>query len=104
LGWKIKGGTADGIQYSQLDRINRENVNQLQVAWRFRSGDADTINNRTQIQCNPIVVGNVLYGTTPALKAFALEANSGKLLWKFEPGEANTGTWCKSWSDVLGRG
>jgi quinoprotein glucose dehydrogenase len=90
-GWKIKGGTADGIQYSQLDRINRENVNQLQVAWSFRSGDADTINNRTQIQCNPIVVGNVLYGTTPALKAFALEANSGKLLWKFEPSEANTG-------------
>jgi quinoprotein glucose dehydrogenase len=91
LGWKIKGGTADGIQYSQLNQINRENVNQLQVAWRFRSGDADTINNRTQIQCNPIVVGNVLYGTTPTLKAFAIEANTGKLLWKFEPGEANTG-------------
>ncbi|MBL7876596.1 MAG: PQQ-binding-like beta-propeller repeat protein [Cyclobacteriaceae bacterium] len=90
-GWKIKGGTADGIQYSQLNQINRKNVNQLQVAWRYRSGDADTVNNRTQIQCNPIVVGNILYGTTPTLKAFALEANTGKLVWKFEPGEANTG-------------
>lgn len=90
-GWKIKGGTADGIQYSQLNQINRKNVNQLQVAWHYRSGDADTVNNRTQIQCNPIVVGNILYGTTPTLKAFALEANTGKLVWKFEPGEANTG-------------
>lgn len=90
-GWKIKGGTADGIQYSQLDQINKENVSQLQVAWSYQSGDADVANNRTQIQCNPIVVDGVLYGTSPALKAFALDASTGNLIWKFEPGEANSG-------------
>ena len=69
LGWKIKGGTADGIQYSQLDQINKENVHQLKIVWSYQSGEADTINNRTQIQCNPIVVDGVLYGTSPSLKA-----------------------------------
>jgi len=90
-GWRIKGGTSDGIQYSQIDQINKENVNQLQVAWTYKSGDADTVNNRTQIQCNPIVVDGVLYATSPSLKAFALDASSGKPLWKFEPAETNTG-------------
>ena len=90
-GWRIKGGTADGLQYSQLSQINKENVNQLQVAWSYQSGDADMANNRTQIQCNPIVVDGILYGTSPALKAFALDASNGNLLWKFEPGEANSG-------------
>ena len=69
-GWRIKGGTADGIQYSQLDQINKENVNQLQVAWSYQSGDADLLTNRTQIQCNPIIVDGILYGTSPSLKAF----------------------------------
>jgi len=90
-GWRIKGGTADGIQYSQLNQINKENVNQLQVAWSYHSGDADLTNNRTQIQCNPIVVDGILYGTSPTLKAFALDASNGSLIWKFEPGEVNSG-------------
>lgn len=89
--WKIKGGTADGIQYSHLDQVNKENVGSLKVAWRYRSGDADTVQNRSQIQCNPIVVDGVLYGTSPSLKAFALDATSGKQIWKFEPGEDNSG-------------
>lgn len=90
-GWRIKGGTADGIQYSQLDQINKENVNQLQVAWSYQSGDADLLTNRTQIQCNPIIVDGILYGTSPSLKAFALDASNGSLLWKFEPGKVNSG-------------
>jgi quinoprotein glucose dehydrogenase len=89
--WKIKGGTADGIQYSALDQITQENVNQLQVAWTYHAGDADTISNRTQIQCNPIIADGILYATSPTLKAFALDAATGNQLWKFEPGVANTG-------------
>lgn len=90
-GWKIKGGTADGIQYSQLNQITKENVGTLQVAWSYRTHDADTIKNRTQLQCNPIIVNGVLYATSAKLKAFAVEAATGKELWKFEPGEENPG-------------
>jgi len=89
-GWKIKGGSADGIQYSELEQIDKENVNQLRVAWTYQSGDADTINNRTQIQCNPIVVNGVLYATSPSLKAFALDAATGKQLWKYERDESGS--------------
>lgn len=90
-GWRIKGGTADGIQYSQLNQITKENVGTLQVAWSYRTHDADTIKNRTQLQCNPIIVNGVLYATSTKLKAFAVEAATGKELWKFEPGEENPG-------------
>ncbi len=90
-GWKIKGGTADGIQYSSLDEINKSTVKNLVKVWEFKSNDADTIKNRSQIQCNPIIVDNVLYATTASLKAFAIDAATGKEIWRFEPGEKNSG-------------
>lgn len=89
--WNIKGGTSDGIQYSSLNQINKGNVSHLKVAWVYSSGGADTINNRTQIQCNPIVVGRILYGTTPSLIAFAIDASDGTEIWRFDPGEKNSG-------------
>ena len=87
--WRIKGGTADGIQYSSLGQINKQNVTRLKVAWTYSAGDADTIKNRTQIQCNPIMVDGVVYATTCTQKPFALDAATGKELWKFEPALAN---------------
>src|SRR6185503_15897185 len=84
-GWAVKGGTADGIQYSSLDQINVSTVKNLKQVWSYASGDADTVDNRTQIQCNPIVVEGVLYGTSPSLKPFALDAATGKEIWKFNP-------------------
>ena len=89
--WRIKGGTADGIQYSSLQQINKQTVLNLRVAWIYRSGDADTIGNRTEIQCNPIIIDNILYGTSASLKAFAVDAATGKELWKFTPDEKNDG-------------
>ena len=90
-GWKIKGGTADGIQYSSLDEINKSTIKNLVKAWEFKSHDADTIKNRSQIQCNPIIVDNILYATTASLKAFAIDASTGKEIWRFEPEEKNSG-------------
>jgi len=83
--WRIKGGTADGIQYSSLSQINKQNVGSLKVAWMYSPRDADTVKNRTQIQCNPIMVDGILYGTTATLKPFALDAATGKEIWKFDP-------------------
>jgi quinoprotein glucose dehydrogenase len=90
-GWEIKGGTADGNQYSSLDQINISNVKDLKTIWTYASGDADTTNNRTQIQCNPIIVDGILYGTSPSLKPFALDAAKGKEIWKFDPPGENSG-------------
>lgn len=88
-GWQTYAGTQDGIRYSSLDQITTANVSQLRVAWTFSSHDADT-GNRTQNQCNPIMVDGVLYGTTPTLKLFALDAATGAQRWLFDPAGEDT--------------
>jgi quinoprotein glucose dehydrogenase len=83
-GWPAHGGNAGHTQFSPLDQINRGNVARLVVAWVHHTGDARA-DDRSQIQCNPIVVGSVLYGTSAGLKAYALDAATGRELWTFDP-------------------
>ncbi|MBC7366110.1 MAG: PQQ-binding-like beta-propeller repeat protein [Undibacterium sp.] len=82
--WSAYLGDAGGTHYSSLAQITPANVARLQPAWTFRSGDADP-KNRSQIQCNPLVIDGVLYGTTPQLVLFALDAATGRELWRFNP-------------------
>ena len=82
--WRTWSGGNDGNRYSPLKQINKSNVKQLQVAWEFHSGDADS-RGRTNMQCTPVIVNGVLYATTPTLMAVALDAATGKELWRFEP-------------------
>ena len=90
LDWRIVGGDAASSQYSPLSQIHRGNVAGLKVAWRYRTGDARA-DGRSQIQCSPIIVGRVLYGTSPQLKLFALDAATGKERWVFDPFESAAG-------------
>ncbi len=81
--WPVYQGPGSN-QYSALDQITRDNVHELEVAWVYRSGDADP-DNRSQIQANPIVVDGVLYATSAKLKVFALDAATGEPRWVFDP-------------------
>ena len=85
--WPIYLGDKYNSHYSPLSQINKDNVQQLEVAWEFRAGDADQKGN-TQIQCNPIIIDGVMYGSTPKLKIFALDAASGKQKWIYDPAVA----------------
>jgi glucose dehydrogenase len=82
--WSVYQGGPEGIHYSALNQINRENVNRLTLAWRYDSGDEY---KDSEMECNPIVVGRTLYATTPKLRVIALDATTGKLLWSFESPE-----------------
>ncbi len=82
--WSVYLGDAGGTHYSTLTQITPANVARLQPAWTFRTGGADA-NNRSQIQCNPLVIDGVLYGTSPVLVLFAVEAATGRELWRFDP-------------------
>ncbi len=82
--WRAFGGDRANSQYSELDQITPENVQQLEVAWTYNAGGADP-NHRSQIQCNPLVIDGVLYGTSPKLRLFALDAATGNELWGFDP-------------------
>lgn len=91
-GWPIYGGGHDSIRYSRLDQINRENVQDLQVAWEYDTQDAT---ESSQMQTNPIVVDGLLYGVSPRLRIFAVDAATGEERWTFTPmadGERLTGT------------
>lgn len=87
--WRTWSGGNDGNRYSTLKQITKSNVKQLKVAWEFHSGDADA-RGRTMIQCTPTVIDGVLYGTTPTLMAIALDAATGKELWRFDPVDARS--------------
>lgn len=80
--WSAYGGGNDQIRYSRLTQINRENVAQLRQAWVYDTADAF---RGSELQCNPLVVDGVLYGSSPKLRVFALDAASGKELWTFTP-------------------
>ena len=71
-------------QYSTLDQITPDNVHRLEVAWIYRSGGADP-DGRSQIQTSPIVVDGILYGASPELHVFALDAATGEERWRFDP-------------------
>jgi quinoprotein glucose dehydrogenase len=78
--WPVYGGSPESIHYSKLSQINRTNVATLKVAWTYDSGE------RGGLQTSPIIVKGVLYAYTPQKEVIALDAATGKLLWKFNPG------------------
>jgi quinoprotein glucose dehydrogenase len=82
--WGTYLGDKASSHYSTLRQITPKNVATLEVAWTYRAGGTDA-NNRSQIQCNPLIIDGVLYGTSPDLQAFALDAASGRELWRFDP-------------------
>ncbi len=82
--WRVYNGDLKGTKYSALDQVNRSNVDQLELAWRYHVGDhKDTL--RSTLQCNPIVVDGTLYLTTAGQKVVALDAATGIEQWKFDP-------------------
>lgn len=82
--WAGYLGDAGATHYSTLKSINATNIKGLERAWEFHTGDLPP-GNRSQIQCNPLVIDGVLYGTTPALSLFAIDAATGRELWRFKP-------------------
>jgi quinoprotein glucose dehydrogenase len=71
------------IRYSSLKQVNTTNVKQLQVAWTYHTADAEV--KGSQMQCNPIIVNGILYGSTPHLSLIALDAATGEQKWIFKP-------------------
>lgn len=82
--WEHYAGTPSGVRYSTLTQINKANVRQLTKVWEYSSADKDE-QNRSQNQCNPIIVDGVMYGTSPESKLLALNAATGNPIWIFDP-------------------
>ena len=80
--WAVYGGTPDNTHYTTLNQITPTNVSQLQVAWRYDTHDESP---GSEMQANPIILDGVLYSESPKQMIFALDAATGRELWKFDP-------------------
>lgn len=80
--WPEYNGGIDRNHRSALTQLDTQTVSRLKNVWTYDSGGADTLTNRTQIQCNPLIIDGVLYGVSAGSQAFALDAATGRERWK----------------------
>ncbi len=85
--WLKTGGGNENLKYSSLHQIDTSNFDQLGVAWIYYSEKKDST-KFGPMECNPIVVDGVMYGVSPKLKLFAINAATGKELWTFNPADS----------------
>jgi len=86
--WRAWGGDAHGTKHSSLAEINKRNVKNLKVAWTFDTrdlSDGSTWPGRSAFETTPLVVDGVMYLSSSFHRLFALDAESGKMLWEFDP-------------------
>lgn len=86
--WTSYGGDPGASRYSRLDQINRANVATLKVAWTYHTGDISDGTStvvRSAFETTPLMIDGVLYLTTPFSRVIALEAETGRELWTFDP-------------------
>lgn len=87
--WAVYGGTSDNTHYTTLNQITPANVSKLQVAWTYETHDEG---RGTEMQANPIIIDGIMYAESPVQKIFALNAATGKELWKWDPSTAPGGS------------
>ncbi|MBM3757472.1 MAG: pyrroloquinoline quinone-dependent dehydrogenase [Acidobacteria bacterium] len=86
--WRFYGGDSGGSKYSPLKQIDKANVARLQPAWTYHTGDVSdgtTLLVRSTFEGTPLVVNGVMYVTTPFCRLIALDAETGRELWVFDP-------------------
>ncbi|HKT07300.1 MAG TPA: pyrroloquinoline quinone-dependent dehydrogenase [Gemmatimonadaceae bacterium] len=86
--WTVEGG-AGGDHYSPLAEITRANVESLQVAWVYRTGDVsdgakEGSGPSTAFESTPIFVNGLLYVATPSARVVALDPERGTERWAFD--------------------
>lgn len=83
--WAHYGNTEGGSRFAALDQINRDTVSKLKVAWTYHTGDvAISDGNGAEDQLTPLQIGNKMFICTPHNNLIALDADTGKELWKNE--------------------
>ncbi|MGA9770281.1 MAG: pyrroloquinoline quinone-dependent dehydrogenase [Blastocatellia bacterium] len=101
--WPAYGRDGGGTRYSPLDQITRDNVKNLKIAWQYRTGAAGEKGraaSRAAFEATPIMVDGTLYLSTPFNRVIALDPETGKEKWTYDPKVDLT----KGYSEVTSRG
>ena len=111
-GWPVYGGDPGGSRHSPLEQITRDNVDDLEVAWTFHTGDivdGTTTKGKSAFQATPILLDDTLYVCSPKDRVFALDPETGAQKWVFDPALDGEGVWnftCRgvaAWQDPSAR-
>ncbi len=88
--WRHYGGDRGHNRFSSLKQINRETVGKLKIAWRWENVDAEIAKANPQLGAGvfkptPLMVGGVLFTSTPYSQVAAIDAGTGKTIWIHDP-------------------
>lgn len=93
--WRDYGRSKSGSRYLPAEQINVDNVDQLEIAWTYRSGDRAEAypgeNKAYSFQATPLKVDDSLYFCSPHNIVIALEAETGRERWRYDPGIDTSG-------------
>lgn len=118
--WPTPSGDPGAMRFSPLRDINRDNVARLAIAWTWKTGERNIPAGAGQkparpgqFQASPVVIGDTLYVSTPYAAVAALDAATGRELWRYDPevwraGQPSNGTGfvhrgVATWSDGRSR-
>ncbi len=86
--WPVAGGDLAATKYSTLAEINRANVGGLTKAWEWATGETANASPRTRpgnFQATPLMIGDTLFLSTSYNRVVALDANTGREFWSYDP-------------------
>jgi glucose dehydrogenase len=96
--WLLPGRDYSNQRYVALDQITTQNVKSLTLRWKFRTGISEAF------QTTPLVADGIIYVTTPKNHLVALDARTGKQLWRYEYPLNTKGLCCGSANRGAGMG
>jgi quinoprotein glucose dehydrogenase len=91
--WRDYGGDKGGLHWSPLAEVTRANVGRLELAWSYRHGDVSDGSDgttRTSFNATPLMVDGALFFCTGRNRVIALDAETGRERWAFDPGQRAT--------------
>ena len=105
--WRSYGRTEFGERYSPLKQITTANVEKLIEAWRIRTGDMPTDKDPVELtnENTPLKVNGMLYACTAHSKVLALDPDTGKEIWRYDPHiQGPDGDDFRAWAHMTCRG
>ena len=94
-GWPAWGDTPGGLRYSAATQITPENVGRLKVAWTYRMGESESQSAHPlwTFEATPIIAEGRMYVCSNVNKVVALDPETGKEIWTYDPKIKSKGLW-----------
>jgi quinoprotein glucose dehydrogenase len=92
--WTAYGRSGQGDRHAPARQITPQNVQQLQVAWTFHAGDSKRGHASPEVasEVTPLKANGMLYLCTSRHVVIALDPDTGKQRWRYDPGSSRPAT------------